>query len=128
MDDILLTKEDFKKGQEVALKHVNNKARWSKGYTIGKVKSVGKKYVTVIIGISERGTRFELDDSFERDYLIQNCDIAGDYDLFPSVQAMHDYEEKDMKLSEIANATSPYGNRCTLSIEQVRRIHDIVNE
>ena len=124
---MLLTKEDFKIGQKIACKHVGNKARRNKGVTYGEVVKSGKKLVTV--QLSEGVTvQFELDESFERDYLLQRTNQSGNYELFPSEKAYLDHEEKEEKLSEIQTATSAMYNSCKLNVDQVRRIYDIISE
>ncbi|WP_080845612.1 beta barrel domain-containing protein [Cytobacillus gottheilii] len=125
---MLLTKNDFKIDQIVACKHAGNKARYDKGYTLGKVKSVGKKYVTVSFSDVGKGIQFTLEDSFERDYLIQKSNTIGDYELFPSEQAYLDYEEKNRKIDEIETKAFPRYGQSNLTIDQVRRIYEIVNE
>lgn len=125
---MLLTKDDFQKGQVVACKHAGNKARRNKGYTLGVVKSSGK-YVTVGFNEEMKNTvKFILEEKFERDYLLQKSNYAGDYELFPSEQAYLEHEEKNDKLISIQNAVSTTFNNCTLTIDQVRRIYEIINE
>lgn len=126
---MLLTKDDFTIGQIVAAKHSGNKARYDKGYTLGKVVSAGRKYITVSFNEdNSNGIKFILEESFERDYLLQKTNYSGDYELFPSEQAYLDYEEKQQKLGEIQSAVSTIYNTCTLNIDQVRRIYDIISE
>jgi len=125
---MLLTKEDFKVGQEVACKHVGNKARYGAGVvTYGEVTRSGKKLVTVQLS-NDNSIQFEFEESFERDYLLQKTNMSGNYELFPSKQDYLDYEEKQEKLSKIHNAVSVVCKVCKLNIDQVRRIYDIVNE
>lgn len=127
---MILTKNDFPKGSVVACKHSGNKARYDKGYTLGWVKSAGNKLIT--IAFDENGKRtvqFMLEANYERDYLLQKTNMTGDYELFPSEQAYLDYEEKNVKLSEIKSRVSPsYGGGSNLNIDQVRRIYDIIKE
>lgn len=126
---MLLTKKDFKKGQIVACKYSGNLARHSKGYRLGKVISVGNKYITVAFGQSGiKEVKFILEERFERDYLLQKSNYSGDYELFPSEQAYFDFEEKERKLSEIQSAVSTTYNNCKLSLDQVKRIYEIINE
>lgn len=122
---MILTKEDFKIGQEVACRYAGNLARGNKGYTIGTVTKVGRKLVTVSLG-GNKGVQFEFEDNIERDYLLQKSNY-GDYELFPSVQAYFEHEEKNKKASEIKLIFSSYSG-VKLSVDQVRRIYDIVTE
>jgi hypothetical protein len=125
---MLLTKEGFQKGQVVACKHSGNKARYSEDYTLGKVVAVSKKYITV--SFNENGTngfKFILEESFERDYLLQKSNTVGNYELFPSEQAYLEYEEKKNKIAEIESAFPRFGDS-KLTVDQVRRIHDIIKE
>jgi len=124
---MLLTKKDFEIGQEVACKHSGNKARKNEGYTLGTVIKAGRKYITVSFG-EDHSIQFELEESFERDYLLQKSNYSGNYELFPSLQAYLDYEEKQSKLEEIKTVICPMGNNVRLTADQVRRIHDIVFE
>lgn len=119
----MLTKADFKKDQVVACKHTGNLARRTKGYTLGKVRSVGK-FVTVDFG--NEMTRFKFENS-SREFLLENKDY-GDFILFPSEQAYLEYEEKYKKLSEIGSAVALVFGGSNLSIDQVRRIYDIIHE
>lgn len=126
---MLLTKDDFKVGQIVALKHAGNKARYDKGYTLGKVSKCGRKLVTVAIeGFSSYSVQFLLEEKFERDYLLQKTNITGDYELFPSEQAYLEYEEKEDKLDKIKPVVAPMYGKSNLTIDQVRRIYNIINE
>ncbi|MGG0308329.1 hypothetical protein ABEY43_07055 [Priestia megaterium] len=124
---MLLTKKDFEIGQEVACKHVGNLSRYNKGYTIGKVTKAGRKLITVAFS-EYNSVQFQLEESFERDYLLQKSNYAGDYELFPSLQAYLDYEEKQSKLGEIQTVVAPMSRNVNLTIDQVRRIHAIVFE
>lgn len=121
-----LTKDDFKVGQEVACKYSGNMARRRDGYTAGTVTKAGHKLITVKISDDE-SVQFKLEPEYERGYLLQKSNYAGDYELFPSVQAYLDFEEKDEKASKIGLVFSSYGN-VKLSVDQVRRIYDIVTE
>jgi len=123
---MLLTKEDFKVGQEVACAHSGNLARYSKGYTLGKVTKSGRKLITVDLG--NRIIQFQLEESFKRDYLLQKSNCAGDYELFSSETAYLEFEEKNKKLSEIKSKIDNTYSSCKLSIDQVRRIYNIINE
>jgi hypothetical protein len=123
---MLLSKDDFQKGQAVALKHSGNKARYDKGYTLGEVVSAGNKLITVSINGS-KGIKFELEEKYERDYLLQRSNTVGSYELFPSEQAYLDYHEKEKKIIEIKAAIPSFGE-CKLSVDQVRRIYDIFKE
>lgn len=121
-----LTKDDFKKGQIVACVYAGNAARYSKGYTLGEVRTIGK-YVTVTIGT--RNVRFTLDKKNHRDYLIEWTTVGGeDYHLFPSEQAYFDYTEKKKLLIEIERVVSPYLSESQLTLDQVRKIYDITHE
>jgi len=123
---MLLTKEDFKIGQEVACAHAGNLVRHSKGYTLGKVTKCGRKLVTV--QLTNRTVQFMLEEKFERDYLLQKSNTSGDFELFPSEKAYFEFEEKNEKLSEIKLSIGASFSPCKLNIDQVRRIYDIINE
>lgn len=126
---MILTKEDFKVGNIVVCKHVGNRARYSKGCTFGKVYKVGRKLITIAFDDLGKSTvQFKLDEGFERDYLLQKTNYSGDFELFPSEKAYLDHEEKQEKLEKIQSAVSTIYNRCTLTIDQVRRIYDIISE
>ena len=121
-----LTKDDFKVGQEVACKYSGNMARRRNGYAVGSVTKAGHKLITVKIDDNE-SVQFRLEPDDNREYLLQKSNYVGDYELFPSVQAYLDYEEKDKKAGEIRSILGSYGD-VKLSIDQVRRIYDIVTE
>jgi len=123
---MLLTRQDFKLGQEVACMHSGNLARRNKGYTLGKVTKCGRKLVTV--QLTNQTVQFMLEEKFERDYLLQKSNTSGDYELFPSEKDYFEFEEKNEKLSQIKLSVGDIFSPCKLSIDQVRRIYDIINE
>lgn len=126
---MLLTKNDFLIGQEVACKHAGNKARYNQGVTLGTICKVGRKLITVAFDKEEKHTvKFELEETFERDYLLQKTNMAGDYEMFPSLKAYEEYEEKLKKLGRIQTAVALRYSNSALTIDQVRRIYDIINE
>jgi hypothetical protein len=126
---LILTKNDFKKGQTVALKYAGNMARYNQGYKLGTVKSAGKKYINVSLGDSfGKGIQFIVEERFERDYLLQKSNTSGDYELFPSEQAYFEFEEKEKKLFDIRSVVAPMYNQSKLSVDQVRRIYNIIKE
>lgn len=126
---MLLTKDDFKVGQVVACKHSGNMARREKGYTLGKVVKSGRKLITVSFNENtDKGIQFKLEESYERDYLLQKTNYSGDYELFPSEQAYFDYEEKHEKLNIIQSKVSTSYKNCDLTVDQVRRIYEVINE
>ena len=60
---MLLTKDDFKIGQEVACKHVGNLARRNSGMTLGTVVKVGRKFITVSFNSEGRNpVKFTLEE------------------------------------------------------------------
>ncbi|QST02505.1 hypothetical protein IMZ31_23940 (plasmid) [Pontibacillus sp. ALD_SL1] len=126
-----VTKEDFRKGQEVALKHINNEARYREGMTKGIVKTIGRKYVTVEICplSSRKKVLFKLSDHQDRVFLSQKTDFSPDYLLFPSEQAYQDYEEKEKLLGEIREVIQTYGGQdVPLTLDQLRRTKAILDE
>lgn len=127
---MILTKNDFKVGQEVAGKYAGNMERWNKGgYKLGTVSKVGNKLVTVKFSEDGKGVQFLFDDKYERDYLLQKSNYTGDYELFPSEQAYLDYNEKEDKLGDIrASVDIMRGGGRRLTVNQVRRIYDIISE
>ena len=125
---MLLTKKDFKVGQQVACRYAGNMARRNSGYRLGTVSKVGTKLVTVVFSEGSKGIQFIIEDKYERDYLLQKTNISGDYELFPSEQAYFDHEEKIEKLSEIQTALGTFYRSCNLTVDQVRRIYEIIKE
>ena len=125
---MLLTKKDFKVGQQVACKYAGNLARKNKGYGLGTVSKVGTKLVTVVFSEGSKGIQFILEDKDERDYLFQKTNYLADYELFPSEQAYFDYEEKIEKLGKIKTIVNGFYGNCNLTVDQVRRIYEIIKE
>ena len=127
---MLLTKNDFEIGQVVACKHVGNRARYNRGMTLGKVIRISSMYITVAFREDDtKGIKFTLEKSHERDYLIEKSNYSADYEMYPSEKSYLDHEEKEVKLSEIRETVGAYSNKNDkLTIDQVRRIYDIIIE
>lgn len=124
---MILTKQDFKIGQEVACRYSGNMARYNEGYKKGVVSKIGRKYITVKIGTFSE-LQFIIDEKRENDYLYQKTNYSGDYELFPSVKACKEYEEKQKLLREFTSLFDCMSTRKnSLSLQTLRSIKELLN-
>lgn len=113
----------FTIGQKVYLTlGINQKREDEVGYAEGVVTKVGRKYVTVKIGFREY--QFDLTDE-----LRQKTDYSQDYYLHETLEALLGEREKRILVAELNSFFSnTYNVKTKLTLEQMRRIKEIVNE
>lgn len=109
-----LNKDDYKIGQQVALKYVNNMARYDKdGYRIGNITKLGNKYLYVdSIAIS-------MESGYEK------TNYSPDYQLYDSEQHLLDEMHKEKLLFGIRNELGNYGT-CEISYNKIKEIAEIL--
>lgn len=117
-----------KVGQKVYLEASGNQARWH-GREVRKweVKKVGRKYFFVGSPRDDREIfwlKFYIED------LRQATDLSTDWVLFFSEQEVFDKNEYNTiisELSELFRHSNFYSHRNKVSIEQLRKIKDVLN-
>jgi hypothetical protein len=120
------------KGQEVWVKVIDgsNVARfYYKSSNIedrilqGEVTKVGRKYITVKFG-RYKEEQFNIEDEYRNKYTAG----GADYQLYLTKQDILDEVEVETIHSEIRSAFGDYRNNGKFTLEQLRRIRDIINE
>lgn len=126
-------KLDIKKGDTVYVKieEMSNAARRVKmsmnnideWLFEGVVVSVGRKYITV-----KWNDWKEAKFSIEKDYREHYTCGGADYKLYANKQEVLDEKESDIIYSQIREKFSVYRNNHKLSLDQLKRIREIIEE
>jgi hypothetical protein len=120
------------KGQEIWVKIINgsNVDGYYKNSNIedrifqGDVIKVGRKYITVKFDECKE-YQFSIEDDYKNTYTAG----GSDYQLYLTKQDIFDEIEAENINSEIQTAFGSYGrNNGTFTLDQLRRIKDIINE
>ncbi|MDY8021204.1 hypothetical protein [Paenibacillus polymyxa] len=113
----------FEVGQKVYLELGVNRSRYEgREYTQGEVTKVGRKYVTVEIGFRE----YQFDHTNE---LRQKTDYSQDYYLYETLEALLDERGRKKLAEELTSYfSSTYNLKMKLTLEQMQRIKEIINE
>jgi hypothetical protein len=118
-------KDKLSIGLKVYLKPVNNAARYGNNEIKELViKKIGKKYFFVG-GENQDNERFWT--KFDIEELREVSNYSPDWKLYFSKQEILDEQESDKLTSEIRNKFGSYG-RLDLTLDQLRRIKEIINE
>lgn len=124
-------KLDLEKGQEVVVRYINDRIRYTKDRTInnidkwtsnGKVTKVGRKYIEVNMnGLLEK---FDI----EYDY-VQKTNIGSpDYKLYLSKEEIINEIETEELYTEVKKYFGNWRNIGKFTLSQLKQILDIVNE
>lgn len=124
--------KDFKVGQTVYVELTRDASR---GKTTEqcieewRITSVGRKYVKA--GRCSDGTiwgetTFEYNDCYGR--FVQKTDCCVDYILYPTREELEEKIEKSKLLNEVESFFRDCGKPKNLSIEQLKRIKEILGE
>ncbi|GAV11344.1 hypothetical protein [Paenibacillus sp. NAIST15-1] len=118
-----MSKNNFEVGKKVYLSLGINKSRYSSvDYVEGEVTKVGRKYVTVKIGITQY--QFDLTDN-----LRQKTDYAEDYYLYESLEELLDEKRREELARHLSVYFSgSYNIKNKLTLDQMQRIKDIISE
>lgn len=118
-------------GQIVYLKPGINKGRYDKSIKRGKVLKVGRKYYDVVLLINKDGEYVESRSKYKY-YISDNTqvtDYCSDYYVYFSEQDILDEQEfEDIHWSISSLFGSVDCVKKSLSLEQLRRIKDIIDE
>ena len=109
-------------GETVYLKTVGNAARGGVSIKETRIVSVGRKYFEVG---EEKGGRFNI--KFHLEDNRQFTDYSADWEIYFSRQEIYDEEESEKIESELRMKFGSWG-KTDLSLDQLRRIKEIVNE
>lgn len=111
-------------GDTVYLKAVGNNARYDKKIRIEeyKIVKIGRKYFEVNDDTRYKPLKFRIEDMKQ-----ETGGYIADWELYFSHQEILDEEESKNLSWEIKNIFSGYGE-VDLTLEQLRRIRDIINE
>lgn len=112
--------KDFKVGQEVWVKPVWNAARSNPNPRKGRVKKVGRRYLTVTVEGHWNDVLFDAKNEFT-----QKTEYSIDFILYPSKQALDDALEK-RKLTDEISAFFNGRKHVDLSLVQLREIKKIL--
>lgn len=125
--------KDFKAGQTVYVELIGDASR---GKTPGKcieewkITSVGRKYVKAGKLHEKYGilgeTIFEYRDSYNR--FVEKTDRSVDYILYATKQELEIKFEKEKLLNEIGSFFRDWNKPKNLSIEQLKRIKEVLEE
>ncbi len=124
--------KDFNVGQTVWVEVTGNASR---GRTVEEcieeweITSVGRKYIKAgrrhkSLGILNE-TVFEYRDNYKR--FVQKTDCCVDYILYTTRQEIDEKHEKNRLFREIEERFR-YGSQKDISLEQLRAIHEILEE
>lgn len=105
-----MTRDDFIVGQTVYLKTISHLFdSWKKEHIIkGVVSKVGRKYITVKVGLS-REYRFNIENDFR-----QETEYGTEYKLFNTEQGVYDYWQQAYLRVEIGNLLARDGSKLQL--------------
>lgn len=118
-------------GQVVYLKPGTNKGRYDKSICRGKVVKVGRKYYDVVLLLNINGEYTESRAKYKYNISdnTQVTNYCADYYVYFSEQDILDEEEfEDIRMDIRSLFDSSLSLKKVLSIEQLRRIKDIIEE
>lgn len=105
-------------GQQVYVKPIGNRGRYSSKVTTSTVNKIGKKYFYLD---GYRRVKFSLDT------MTEVSDYTPNYKVYESLETIEGEIEYVQKLSSIKQYFSVYGST-NLTIDQIRLIYNIINE
>lgn len=125
--------KDFKVGQTVYVELTGNASR---GKTIEEcieewgITSVGRKYITAGKRSEKWGIlgeiTFEWRDTYKR--FVQKTKCCVNYVLYATRQEIEDKHERNRLYDEISEAFRGYGTSRDLTLEQLRKIKEILKQ
>jgi hypothetical protein len=86
----------------------------------GTVVNIGRKYVTVLVGHSER--KFSISTGEEK------TDYSPDYTVWPSMRVFEDNEEAMELRKKLRDLFTSYTNVAEMNLDKLRRIKAIIDE
>lgn len=116
--------KDFKPGQDAFMLLENTGRNEEPKIEKTVVLSIGRKYVKVLLGISQCKIDF-FSNLDEENYLLENVDWGERRKLFPGRQEVEDYLERGKIYRDLMNLLR-YGNKNDFTLEQLREAKRIL--